>query len=170
MKTFFFIFASILFALSTATHVPGHVALPKHAKHSKVVNGEDRFLMSDPNGNAELDGGILGGDDMDDGEDDGDADGLGGFRALRGISDELVNDGTAMDGNDEVVVAGGAAVRGGAVVARPRPRPLRDPRAVDTTHDSDQDGQRRRTRQRVAASRESSDEEMEEMLYTVASG
>ncbi|KAF1781731.1 hypothetical protein GQ600_11446 [Phytophthora cactorum] len=67
-----------------------------------------------------MDGGGLGDDIGND--DDGDAGGLGGIGdigALRGLSDELVDDGTAANDNDEIVVAGRAVARGGAVVARP---------------------------------------------------
>ncbi|KAI9987593.1 hypothetical protein PInf_023634 [Phytophthora infestans] len=141
MKTFSVVLASILSALTMATYVPVHAAPPVYfGGHPKYVNAEGRVLM---------DGGGMGGDD-DIGDDIGDAGGIGagglgglggmggigggmggvgdmggadGFRALRGVDDTLEDDGIAMNGNDEVAVAGGrTVVRGGAVVARPGPR------------------------------------------------
>ncbi|KAF4042763.1 hypothetical protein GN244_ATG05070 [Phytophthora infestans] len=110
-----------------ATHIPGHATRPN----------ANRALM-DGGGLGDDD---IGGDDIGDAirDDIGNAGGLGGLggagglggisdlgggiRALRGVDDELENDGTAMNGNDEVVVVGGrTVVRGGAVVARPGPR------------------------------------------------
>ncbi|KAG6968226.1 hypothetical protein JG688_00005906 [Phytophthora aleatoria] len=143
MKTFF-VFASILFALTVATHVPGHATTPKHAKFPKVADAENRFLTSGPNEKDELNGiglgygggfgyggigglgglgGIGGMGGMGGIGGIGGIGGAGGYRALRGLSDEQANDSAAKNDNDEVVVAGGAVVRGGAVVARPRPRP-----------------------------------------------
>ncbi|KAG3111513.1 hypothetical protein PI124_g936 [Phytophthora idaei] len=147
MKTFFFVFASILFALTVATHVPGHATTPKHAKFPKVADAENRVLTSGPNEKDELNGiglgyggigglgglggigglgglgGIGGLGGMGGIGGIGGIGGAGGYRALRGLSDEQANDGAAKNDNDVVVVAGGAVVRGGAVVARPRPRP-----------------------------------------------
>ncbi|KAG3118414.1 hypothetical protein PI124_g11191 [Phytophthora idaei] len=140
MKAFFFVFASILSALTMAKHVPGHATPRKYGKHPNYFTDDNRVLMY---------GGGLGDDIGND--DDGDAGGLGGIgdiggaggvggpggigglggigdagglggRALRGLSDELVDDGTVANDNDEIVVAGRAVARGGAVVARPGPR------------------------------------------------
>ncbi|KAL3668908.1 hypothetical protein V7S43_006197 [Phytophthora oleae] len=142
MKTFFLVLASILVSLTMANHMPGHMSPRKHAKHPKVVEGENRMLQGD----------LGGGDDVGDDDNQGDGDdmgglggglagglggglagglggglggvgggGAGGYRALRG--DELVDANPDLGGDDEVVVAGRTTVvRGGAVVARPGPR------------------------------------------------
>ncbi|CAH0516922.1 unnamed protein product [Peronospora belbahrii] len=116
MKAFFLIgFAPVLFMLSMATHAPP----------------PERVLSSVANRKGEVNGDILGGDggfgDDDIGDIDGQGDidggigGVSGYRALRGLNDELL-DGDAQMNRDEVVVAGGTVARGGVAVARPRPR------------------------------------------------
>ncbi|KAL3668909.1 hypothetical protein V7S43_006198 [Phytophthora oleae] len=115
MKTVFLVLASILVSLTMANHMPGHMSPRKHAKHPKVVEGENRLLQGDLGSDSGGDG-DMGGHSGDD------ASGSDGYRALRGLSDELVDANTDLKGDDEVVVAGGTAVRGGAVVARPGPR------------------------------------------------
>ncbi|KAL4157947.1 hypothetical protein PRNP1_003728 [Phytophthora ramorum] len=127
MKVFYYCLASLLFAVSLAKHVTP----PMHAKHQKVIGGE-RALA----GQGELDGvGDLGGggndDDTGDAGDTGDMAGLGGlgggvggYRALRGLDDELANGEADVNIDDEAVVAGGRVVSGGVVVTRPRRGPF----------------------------------------------
>ncbi|KAG6963218.1 hypothetical protein JG688_00008240 [Phytophthora aleatoria] len=73
MKAFFFVFASILSALTMAKHVPGHATPRKYGKHPNYFTDDIRVLM---------DGGGLGDDIGND--DDGDAGGLGGIGDLGG--------------------------------------------------------------------------------------
>ncbi|KAE9033034.1 hypothetical protein PR003_g9136 [Phytophthora rubi] len=140
MKAFFLVFASVLFTAAMAMHMPWHKEHPKHpSKHS----GGKRALTSDENAKFEL-----GEDDI--GDDIGGLGGVGGLggiggigglggiggiggiggvgglggvgvRALRG--NELAEDANKL-GDDEVVVAGGRAVRGGVVVTGPRRGPF----------------------------------------------
>ncbi|KUF83247.1 hypothetical protein AM587_10016395 [Phytophthora nicotianae] len=101
MKEFIVVLASILSALTMATHVPGHKPPMKYGEPPKHFAAENRVLM---NGGGLGDG--IGDDDL----------------ALRGLEDDLEDDANAINDNDEVVVAGRTVVRGGAVVARPGPR------------------------------------------------
>ncbi|RLN76872.1 hypothetical protein BBJ28_00001625 [Nothophytophthora sp. Chile5] len=103
MKVAMLSIALTLFAAATATHVSGNVAPP-----TRALDAENERM----NGLNEMDG-------FDPSNFD-----LGGtnYRALRGLNDEAIgmeDYGADLDENDELVVAGGAAVRGGAVAVPP---------------------------------------------------
>ncbi|KAL7998938.1 hypothetical protein Plhal703r1_c27g0111681 [Plasmopara halstedii] len=109
MKAIFLILGTILFESMTSTYALGQAISPSHDETH--VGGDSRVLVEDDLG-----------DDFDDdnfGE-------MGGYRALRGLgeqdNDNDNDDNGDDDDNDEVVVAGRTVVRGGAVVAPPRPR------------------------------------------------